>query len=246
MALAARGSAWWLPVVVLLVLLPAGELAVGLVNHLLTLLLPPRVLPKLDFKDGIPADYAAFVVMPSMLVRPQSAADLLERLEIHHLANPDPRLRFALLTDFADAPAETMPEDAGYLRDAVERVKALNAALRATGRTSSSSSTAGGIWNPAQGCWMGWERKRGKLSEFNRLLRGDRGTSYSVVSRRPRRPAARPVRDHARLRHQDDPRHRRPADRHDRAPAQPAAVRPGGRAGWSRGTGSCSRGSAST
>ena len=38
---------------------------------------------------------------------------LLERLEIHYLANPDPNLRFALLTDFTDAPHETMPQDEG-------------------------------------------------------------------------------------------------------------------------------------
>ena len=84
-----------------------SELAVGLVNYLLTLLLPPRVLPKLDFKDGIPADCATFVVMPAHARPGRRAREaLLERLEIHYLANPDPQLRFALLTDFADAPHE--------------------------------------------------------------------------------------------------------------------------------------------
>ncbi len=70
--------------------MPVSELAVGAVNYLVTLFVPPRVLPKLDFRDGIPTDCATFVVMPSMLVRPQSAATLLEKLEIHYLANPDP------------------------------------------------------------------------------------------------------------------------------------------------------------
>src|SRR5262249_39715200 len=94
-----------------LALLPASELALGVVNFFVTWLLSPRVLPKLDFKDGIPIDCAGFVVMPSMLLRPESAEVLLERLEIHYLSNPDPQLRFALLTDFADAPAASMPED---------------------------------------------------------------------------------------------------------------------------------------
>ena len=57
--------------IVLIALLPGSELAVGLVNHLLTLLLPPRVLPKLELKEGIPEEFATFVVMPSMLVRPR-------------------------------------------------------------------------------------------------------------------------------------------------------------------------------
>ena len=127
--LGASVASWWLPATLLVLLLPMSELAVGLVNHLLTLLIPPRILPKLDFKDGIAADCPTMVVMPSMLSRPQSAQALLERLEIHHLANPDPQLRFALLTDFADAPHETMPEDDAYLRDALERVQALNAPI---------------------------------------------------------------------------------------------------------------------
>src|SRR6202035_1231062 len=101
-------------------------LAVGVVNSLLVWLVPPRVLPKLQFKAGIPADCATFVVVPSMLVRPESAALLLERLEVHYLSNPDPQLRFALLTDFADAPAEHMPEDESYLSAALDGIKTLN------------------------------------------------------------------------------------------------------------------------
>ena len=79
---------FWLALILLIALLPGSELAVGLVNHLLTLVLPPRVLPKLELKEGIPEDCATFVVMPSMLVRPRSAEVLCERLETHYLANP--------------------------------------------------------------------------------------------------------------------------------------------------------------
>jgi cyclic beta-1,2-glucan synthetase len=180
LALMGRGAVvwWWLAVVAALVL-PASELAVGLVNHVLTLVLPPRVLPKLEFKDGIPDDFMTFVVMPSMLSGPESAAMLVERLEIHYLANPDRGLRFALLTDFSDAPHETMPEDEDYVRDATERVAELNRRYRGDGPDLFFLFHRRRIWNPAEGCWMGWERKRGKLSEFNRLLRGDRGTSFT-------------------------------------------------------------------
>ncbi len=178
-------SPWlWLPAI-LVALLPAGELAGGLVNYLLTLFLPPRVLPKLAFKEGIPPDCATFVVMPSMLIRPQSAAVLLEKLEIHSLANPDPQLRFALLTDFADAPTEDCPEDEQYLKAALDGVKALNERYCPEGPPRFFVFHRRRQWNPVQGCWMGWERKRGKLDEFNRLLRGDRTTNYAVRSADP-------------------------------------------------------------
>ena len=114
-------SAGALAVLVLVLLLPLSELAVGLINQMLTQVMPPRVLAKLDFKDGVPADCATIIVMPAMLVRPQSAAMLFERLEIHYLANPDPQFRFALLTDFADAPEQEMPEDEGYITSGSRR-----------------------------------------------------------------------------------------------------------------------------
>jgi cyclic beta-1,2-glucan synthetase len=173
---------WWIPLLVAVLLLPLSELAVGLVNQLLTLFRSPRVLPKLDFKDGIPADHMTFIVIPAMLVRPSSAPTLLERLEIHYLANPDPSLRFALLTDFADAPQETLPQDEGLLRDALERVRALNQRYKNGGQDIFFLFHRRRLWNPAERCWMGWERKRGKLLEFNRLVRGASGTSYAALS----------------------------------------------------------------
>ena len=192
---------WAWPMLVLAALLPVSELAVGLTNYLVTLVLPPRTLPKLDLRDGIPADCPTFVVMPSMLVQPQSAAGLLERLEIHYLANSDPQLYFALLTDFADAPSEHQPEDEALLQAALEGITALNERYAAGQAPRFFLFHRRRQWNPGQGCWMGWERKRGKLAEFNRLLRGDRATSYVVCrgscSRRTRlgRSLASPAQD---------------------------------------------------
>ncbi|WP_165228403.1 GH36-type glycosyl hydrolase domain-containing protein [Aquisphaera insulae] len=163
-------------------LLPLSDIVIGLVNHLLTILLPPRVLPKLEFKDGVPEEFATFVVMPSMLARPGNAEALCERLETHYLANPTARVRFALLTDFADAPNEEMPSDRALVADALERIAALNRRYAGDGPDLFYLFHRRRLFNPAQGCWMGWERKRGKLSEFNRLLRGHDDTTYDVRS----------------------------------------------------------------
>jgi cyclic beta-1,2-glucan synthetase len=162
--------------------LPASDVAVALVNHLVTWLVPPRVLPRLDFKDGLPASCSTFIVMPAMLVRPESAALLLGRLEVHFLSNPESHFYYALLTDFADAPAAHMPEDANYLRAAVDGIRALNARHCHEGPERFFLFHRSRTWNPVQSCWMGWERKRGKLLEFNRLLRGARDTSYADIS----------------------------------------------------------------
>ncbi len=175
-------SPWLWLLVIFAALLPVSELAVGLMNYLLTLALPPRTLPRLEFKEGIPEECAAFIVVPSMLIHDDSAALLAAKLEIHYLANSDPQLRFALLTDFADAPAEHQAEDDGYVQDALERIAALNRRYAPEGSPRFFLFHRKRLWNPSEGCWMGWERKRGKLDEFNRLLRGDANTSYTVRS----------------------------------------------------------------
>ena len=174
-----------LALLVFALLLPASDIAVGMVNHVVTLLMPPRKLARLDFKAGIPADCTTFVVVPSMLVSTDSASNLLERLEITYLANPDPQLRFALLTDFADAKEEHRPEDDSYILSAIDGVRVLNVRYAGGGPDRFFLFHRRRTWNPVQGCWMGWERKRGKLSEFNRLLRGDRDTNYVVRSADP-------------------------------------------------------------
>src|SRR5439155_11412574 len=97
----------------LLLLLPASELAVLFVNYFVTSLLPPQVLPKMSFeKEGIPDDCRTLVVVPMLLTTPIAIQNQLSRLEIHYLGNTDPNLRFSLLTDFSNAPRQSMPEDA--------------------------------------------------------------------------------------------------------------------------------------
>ncbi len=164
------------------VLLPAAEAAVAVVNWLVTKLLPPRVLPKLDFSAGVPPDFRTMVVIPGLLTRPSSAADLCERLELHYLANPDPQLRFGLLTDWADAPTEAAPTDDEFLAAAAAGVRRLNDTYARGGPDLFFLFHRKRVYNPAEGVWMGWERKRGKLDEFNRLLRGATDTSYAVAT----------------------------------------------------------------
>jgi cyclic beta-1,2-glucan synthetase len=178
-----EGVAWFSRCLILtFALLPASEIAIALVNQMVSWLVPPRTLAKFRYQEGIPAESSTFVVMPTLLFQPQSASLLVERLEVHYLSNPDPALRFALLTDFADAPAEHQDRDAAILEAASARITALNEKYCAGGPHRFFLCHRRRQWNPVQGCWMGWERKRGKLLEFNRLLRGDRETSFAVVT----------------------------------------------------------------
>ena len=166
--------------VLLLMLLPASELAVSGTNLLLTLWLPPRLLPKLEFKEGVPADCSTFVVIPSLLGSHHDVRALLEQLERHYLTNAESALKFALLTDFSDAAQQQMPADEELVAAAVKGIRDLNARHSAGGYRPFYLFHRERRWNPSEGRWMGWERKRGKLMEFNRMLHGARDTSYVV------------------------------------------------------------------
>jgi len=177
---ASGGPPWLQAWTAALVLLPASELATALVQRLAAHLIMPRRLPRLDFQAGIPEDARTMVVVPTLLTSVAGVAELLEHVEVLALGNVDPRIHFAILGDFADAPTAGLPTDAEILDAARAGIHDLNARL-GQGRTDRFHLFHRvRQWNPGEGAWMGWERKRGKLEEFNRLLRGARDTSYHV------------------------------------------------------------------
>ncbi|MEO5656245.1 MAG: glucoamylase family protein, partial [Nitrospiria bacterium] len=163
-----------------LLLFPASELAIALVQRLAAWAVPPRRLPRLNCLGGVPEDARTMVIVPTLLTGVDGVRELLDHLEVQALGNLDPRIHFAVLSDFADAPNAQMPEDDAILAAARTGIEALNAA-HGEGRTDRFYLFhRARRWNPGEGSWMGWERKRGKIEEFNRLLRGATDTSFRV------------------------------------------------------------------
>ncbi|MGB2696084.1 MAG: carbohydrate-binding protein, partial [Dehalococcoidia bacterium] len=163
-----------------LLLLPASELAVVLVQRLAAHVVMPRRLPRLDFQAGVPEDARTMVVIPTLLTSVSGVAELLEHVEVLALGNVDPRIHFAILGDFADAPTAEQPDDAEILDAARAGVLDLNARLGQGRNDRFHLFHRVRQWNAGEGSWIGWERKRGKLEEFNRLLRGATDTSYRL------------------------------------------------------------------
>ncbi len=178
--LAVRGAAAQVAVA-LLAAVPASELALALVQWAVSHLVPPRRLPRLDFASGIPEEGRTLVVVPTMLPDVQGVRDLIEHLEVQALGNLDPRFGFAILGDFLDAPSESQPDDDAILAEARAGIDALNLRHGVDGRGPFYFFHRKRRFNPKEGCFMGWERKRGKIEEFNRLLRGDAETSYTTA-----------------------------------------------------------------
>ena len=162
-------------------LLCASQLAVALVNWLSTLLVKPRLLPRLDYSSGIAGECRAIVVVPTMLTSLEGVDHLVETLEIHHLANRDQHLHFALLTDFRDAAEEILPGDQVLLQRVRAGIEMLNGKYSPVQRNLFFLFHRPRRWNAGEGLWMGYERKRGKLVEFNALLRGGDRERFSEI-----------------------------------------------------------------
>ena len=172
-------------VMAILALAPASDLAIALVNRAVTNVLGPRALPRLDLDDGVPSRLRTLVVVPMLLTGEADVEAQVSGLEIHYLGNREGDLRFALLSDWLDAPTEQVPGDDELLSAAAAAIDRLN--------ERHGEAPGGGArfllfhrkrsWNQAEGCWMGWERKRGKLHELNALLRGSATTGILTPGR---------------------------------------------------------------
>ncbi|MFW6192779.1 MAG: hypothetical protein ACOC83_04755 [Gemmatimonadota bacterium] len=179
-AASAGAGPWILALIGLLAVVPATDLALAVLHQDVTELVPPRRLPKLELADGVPREMKTLVAVPTLLTSEAGVREEVERLEQRYLANPSGHLSFALLSDWTDAPRESMPDDEELLQVAAEALRELNERYGPApdGRSRFLLLHRRRVWSETERRWMGWERKRGKLEELNRWLRGDEETTY--------------------------------------------------------------------
>jgi cyclic beta-1,2-glucan synthetase len=177
---------WTRAILALIAIIPSMDAAVAIVNRVVTGLIGPAAIPALELHDGVPQSLRTIVVMPTLLSSRDEVEEEVERLEVHYLASADGELYFALLSDWRDSATETAPGDDELLGAATAAIARLN--------QRHPPGPAGPrflllhrrrVWDEAEGRWMGWERKRGKLDELNRLLRGAADTTFLGQDGRP-------------------------------------------------------------
>lgn len=162
--------------------IPCSDFAVSVLNYFVTHSFKPDSLPKMDFQSGVPDAERTLVVIPCMLFDLRTIHELLNNLEVHFLGNTDKNICFALLTDYVDADKQSAAGDDELLQAALKGLEQLNGLYCSAGDPQFYLFHRKRLWNPAEKKWMGWERKRGKLEELNRVLRGDLKTSYIEIT----------------------------------------------------------------
>eukprot|EP01087_Luapelamoeba_hula_P010649 TRINITY_DN2826_c0_g1_i1.p1 TRINITY_DN2826_c0_g1~~TRINITY_DN2826_c0_g1_i1.p1 ORF type:complete len:3055 (-),score=438.24 TRINITY_DN2826_c0_g1_i1:36-9200(-) len=173
------GFVWLLTFFALFLL--SNDIAIGIVNQMVTRILPPLLLPRLDFvKHPVPKDCKTVIVVPTLFSSAASVEGALENIEVHYLSNRDPNILYALLSDYTDYSAKVGPQDEAIIDACKKGIKALNTRY---GDGIFLLFHRPRLFNPTQGVkgvWMGWERKRGKLVQFNDFLLDDTDKTRSA------------------------------------------------------------------
>jgi cyclic beta-1,2-glucan synthetase len=181
----AQASITMAAIAALVSLIPATDLALSVLNWDITHIFQPQLLPKIDLSKGVPAEARTMVVVPVIFSDHATVAALVDKLEIAYLANQDERLHFALLADFADADSEEKPDDWEILDAANAGIEQLNNRYSANAPNRFYLFHRPRRWCETEGKWIGWERKRGKLREFNQLLRGKSKDRFILATGSP-------------------------------------------------------------
>lgn len=163
-------------------LIPCSEIVISILNWSVNHLTIPRLVPKLELKEGIGENNRTIVVIPTIINNVKKIHELVNNMEVYFLGNRDRNLYFALLSDFRDSSVKVEKEDKEIVKAALNEVKKLNEKYAKDREDIFYFFSRYRQYNEKEGKWLGWERKRGKLMEFNQLIRGNNKTSYDVIS----------------------------------------------------------------
>ncbi|MDP2891690.1 MAG: glucoamylase family protein [Bacillota bacterium] len=175
----------WALIAIIAVFIPASEIAVSIVNWVAAKTLRPAIFPALELRDGIPESMSTIIVIPTLLPDKARVKEIMENLETHYLSNRDKNLYFALVGAFKDSDTE-VPDDLRIINAAMRGIKTLNEKYAKDDTEIFYYFHRRSQFSPENNKWIGWERKRGALIEFNDLLLGSEETSFSYRSNRAR------------------------------------------------------------
>jgi cellobiose phosphorylase len=175
-------SLWQYVIQFIVFLIPSSEIFTSIFNWSINRLSEPRFIPKMEFKEGIPEKFSTAVVIPALTSDEGRMKELINDMEVYYLANEEKNLYFVLLEDFKDSIKEEEDKDKIIVDTALDEIGKLNEKYGDKERDKFYFLSRRRRYNEKEKKWMGWERKRGKLMEFNSLIRGDRTTSFEVIS----------------------------------------------------------------
>ena len=157
-------------VIFIISIIPIENIVTKTTQYILSKIVKPKVIPKLDFQNGIPEEYATVVAIPTILNSKEKVKKLMEKLEVYYIANKSDNLYFTLLGDCTTENTENAPFDDEVIQEGIKQTKKLNEKYPDTKFPKFNFIYRKRTWNDKEEAYMGWERKRGALNQFNEYL----------------------------------------------------------------------------
>ena len=165
---------------VLLLIIPVSELVVQLINYILGKIVKPRPIPKIDFYDGVDSENSCMVVIPTIVKSKEKVHDLIKKLEVFYLANKSENIYFTLLGDCSESKKRSEPFDQEVVEEGIKQVEALNEKYKSDSFPIFNFLYRARSWNEKENCYIGWERKRGLLTQFNEYMLGHENNKFKA------------------------------------------------------------------
>lgn len=160
--------------------IPITEVFLRIENYLMSKFKAPTIIPKLDYDKGIPEEKSTFVVIPTILKSKEKVAEMFEKLEIYYLANKSENLYFALLGDCSEEKVKVKDEDYEVISNGIEICNKLNEKYKTDKFNKFHFLYRERIWNDCERAYIGWERKRGLLTTFNKYIKNKQDNNFIV------------------------------------------------------------------
>ncbi len=165
---------------VLITVIPISQIFVYITDKLILKKVKPRVLPGLDFEKEIPNDCTTMVIIPTLISSTDRVKELIKNLEEMYLTNKQENIYFSLLGDCSEADEENSDLDEELLRVGNEEIDKLNNKYKFD-IPKFYFLYRKRRYNSSQGKYLGWERKRGMITQFNRfLIYGEKADFYDI------------------------------------------------------------------
>ena len=162
-------------------IIPISEIYIQTINYILSKFLKPTMLPKLAFPNGIPDEYRTMVVIPTIINSKEKVQELFKKIEVYYLANKDNNLYFSLLGDCTASKNQEEPFDIEVIDEGIKQAKLLNEKYKERFFFLYRNRE----WNNSEKCYLGWERKRGMLCQFNEyLLTGENKFRTNTINKK--------------------------------------------------------------
>lgn len=151
-------------------LIPSQTIVVQVIQYILSKLIKPKILPKLDFKSGIPEEYTSMVIIPTIVKNKEKVHELFSKLEVYYIANKSDNLYFTLLGDCSSGKNENESFDNEIIEAGIREIKRLNEKYPDNKFNKFNFVYRKRTWNDGENCYLGWERKRGAINQFNEYI----------------------------------------------------------------------------